>query len=76
MVTTIQVEKATAERLKYHKRYTKESYDEVINQMIDQTEEQELKEEALLDIRTSLEEVKTGKGTPIEEFAKELGIEL
>ena len=74
--TTIQLKNQTAERLKYFKGYSKESYDEIINKVLDEIEEGELTDEAIKDIETALREVKEGKGEPIEKVAKEFGVRL
>tara|TARA_Y100000310_G_scaffold293782_1_gene323636 strand:+ start:9293 stop:9523 length:231 start_codon:yes stop_codon:yes gene_type:complete len=76
MTTTIQVKEKTLDRLKYFKNYSKESYDEVINKLIDNLEEGELTDEAIEDIKISLTEVKEGKGENIEDVAKEFGVKL
>ena len=74
--TTIQIKNETLERMKYFKKYNKESYDEIINKLIDEIEEGELTDEALKDIIEAKKEIREGKGQKIEEVAKELGIEL
>jgi hypothetical protein len=74
--TTIQIKEATLGRLKYFKEFTKESYDEIINKLIDEIEEGELTDEALKDIIEAKKEIREGKGQKIEEVAKELGIKL
>ncbi|MEA3329581.1 MAG: hypothetical protein U9Q06_02445 [Nanoarchaeota archaeon] len=74
--TTIQIKQETLERLKYFKEFNKESYDEIINKLISQTEEGELTEETLKDIVKAKREIRKGKGQKIEEVAKELGIKL
>ncbi len=76
MATTIQVKGGTLERLKFFKGASKESYDEVINKVLDEVEEGILSDETLEDIRVGLREIKEGKGEPIEKVAKELGIKL
>jgi len=76
MATTIQVKGETLERLRYFKESSKESYDEVINKILNDIEEGELTEETIEDIKKGLNEVKEGKGQPIEDVAKEFGIEL
>ena len=40
--TTIQIKEETLGRLKYFKEYTKESYDEILNKVLDTLEEGEL----------------------------------
>lgn len=76
MATTIQVKDETLERLKFFKGSSKESYDEVINKVLDDVEEGVLSDEAIEDIRIGLREIKEGKGESIERVAKELGIKL
>ena len=76
MPTTIQVKEKTLNRLRYFKTYTKESYDEVINKILNTVEEGELTDEAINDIQIALRGMKLGKGQPIEEVAKELGVKL
>ena len=74
--TTIQIKNETLDRMKYFKKYNKESYDEIINKLIDEIEEGELTDEALKEIIEAKKEIREGKGQKIEEVAKELGIEL
>ena len=76
MATTIQLKNQTLERLKYFKGYSKESYDEIINKMLDEVEEGKLTDEAIKDIEIALKEVREGKGEPIEKVAKEFGVRL
>ena len=76
MATTIQVKEETLERLKFFKVSTKESYDEVINNVLDEIEDGMLSDDALKGIRIGLREIKEGKGESIEKVAKELGIDL
>ncbi len=76
MATTVQVKEQTLERLKFFKESSKESYDEIINKVLDEVEEGELTDEAIEDIKTGLREVKEGKGKSIEEVAKEFGLKL
>ena len=74
--TTIQINTNTLERLKMFKKYERESYEEVLNNLLDESEEDELTEEEIEDIKEALEEVKIGKTIPIEQIAKEMGISL
>lgn len=74
--TTIQIKNETLERLKFFKDVSKESYDEIINKLIDELEEGELTDDALKDIIEAKKEIKEGKGQRIEDVAKELGIRL
>ena len=74
--TTIQVNVNTLDRLKSVKRHAKESYDEVLNFLIDEAEDDELTSEEIDEIKIALENVKKGKVKSIEQVAKELGIAL
>ncbi len=76
MATTVQVKEQTLERLKFFKESSKERYDEIINKFLDEVEEGELTDDAIADIKTGLREIREGKGKPIEEVAKELGLKL
>ena len=74
--TTIQINLETLERLKALKNFERQSYDEVLNNLISNCEEESLSEEEIEDIKTALENVKRGKVKPIEQVARELGITL
>lgn len=74
--TTIQINLETLERLKSLKNMERQSYDEVLNNLIDNCEDESLSEEEIEDIKIALENVKRGKVKPIEQVAKELGITL
>ena len=62
MPTTIQVKNNTLERLKFFKNFSKESYDEVINKMLNDLEEGQLSDEVERDIKIGLREIKEGIG--------------
>lgn len=77
--TTIQINERTLDRLKALKRYERESYDEVVNALIDETEE-ELTEDEIEEVELALREIRE-KGIKrttqkIEDVAKEMGVEL
>ncbi|MFH1332392.1 MAG: hypothetical protein ABIH63_03870 [archaeon] len=74
--TTVQLSKDTLERLKLFKKHDRESYEEVINSLMDEVDEESLSDEEIRDIQEALEEVKQGKTKTIEAVAKELGIKL
>jgi len=74
--TTIQVKSDTIGRLKFFKDFSKESYDEIINKMIDKLEEDEMTEDAIEGIKQGLKDARAGRVTPIEDIAKEMGIKL
>lgn len=74
--TTIQINLETLARLKMLKSFDRQSYDDLIINLIDNTEEESLSEEEIDEIKIALENVKKGKVKPIEQVAKELGITL
>ncbi len=74
--TTIQLNAATLERLKMLKSFERQSYDELIVNMIDNMEEETLSEEEIIEIQKGLEDIKKGRVSSIESVAKELGITL
>ncbi len=74
--TTIQVSQSTLERLKNFKKHERQSYDDLLNSIINEIEEEPLTNEEIKDIQVALEEVKRGHVYPIEQVAKELGIKL
>jgi len=74
--TTIQINFETLERLKSLKNSERQSYDEVLNILINNCEEESLSEEEINEIQKGLEDIKRGRIKPIEQVAKELGITL
>ena len=74
--TTIQISPNILERLKMLKKHERESYEEVLANLLDEYEEETLSNEEIEDIKEALEEVKRGETTPIEEVAKEFKIVL
>ena len=70
MATTIQVSEELAEELKGRKLFDKESYEEVIWDLIEDT--QELSEEAKKDIEEARSEIARGEYVTLEEAKKEL----
>ena len=55
--TTIQISEKTLERLKGLKRYERESYDEVVNNLINEGEE-ELSEDEIEEVELALKEIR------------------
>lgn len=74
--TSIQVSSSTLGRLKTIKRHSRESYDELLNYLIDEIDKDELTEEEIEEIKAALENVKKGYVKPIEKVAEEMGILL
>ena len=74
--TTIQININTLERLKRLKSFERQSYNEVLNNLIENAEEENLSKEEITEIQRGLEDIKKGRIYPIETVAKELGIVL
>ena len=74
--TTIQINFETLERLKSLKNFERQSYDELLNSLINNCEEESLSEEEINEIQKGLEDVKKGRVYSIEAVARELGIAL
>jgi predicted CopG family antitoxin len=74
--TTIQINIETLERLKSLKHFERQSYDELLNSLINNCEEERLSEEEINEIQKGLEDVKKGRIYSIEVVARELGIAL
>jgi len=74
--TTIQINQSTLNRLRELRRYERESYDEVLNGLIEEAEDDILTNDEIDDLKEALDEVKLGKTKLIEQVAKELGISL
>ena len=72
--TLIQVKKSTAARLKKLKRYSRQTYDEIINALIDNPDD--LTVEDIEAIKKGLADIKAGRVYTQEQVAKELGIKL
>ena len=74
--TMIQVKRDTAEKLKKLKDYERQSYDELINKLIQMSEAEMLTEQEISEIKQGLDDIKAGRTRSIEEVAKDLGIRL
>jgi len=74
--TTIQISQETLNRLKNIKKYERQSYDDILNGILDNLDDETLSEAEIEEIKLALENVKKGKVQSIEEVAKELGIVL
>jgi predicted CopG family antitoxin len=74
--TTIQIDRNTLERLKALKQFGRQSYSDLLSNILDNVEEETLSQEEIDDIKIALENVKRGKVKPIGQIAKELGIAL
>ncbi len=74
--TMIQLKKGTAEKLRKLKDYERQSYDELINKLIQTSETEMLTEQDIKEIKQGLDDIKAGRTRSIEEVAKDLGIRL
>jgi len=72
MATTIQVSRDLLETLQKRKLYVKESYEEVIWDLVEDS--MELSEETKLDIEKARAEVRAGKVHTLSEVKKKLGL--
>jgi predicted CopG family antitoxin len=72
MVTTIQVSEGLVDALKKRKQYGKESYEEVIWNLVE--DGMELNDEAKRDIEQARAEIKAGRFYTHEQVKKRLGL--
>ena len=72
MVTTIQVSEQLVNTLKQRKQYDKESYEEVIWDLVEDT--MELNKETKRDVERARAEIKAGKFYTHEQVKKKLGL--
>lgn len=76
MKTTVQISKKTLERLKRLKVFDKQSYDDILNNLIDNFDEETLDEKEIMEIKEGLDDIKNGMIYSVESVAKELGVNL
>ena len=75
MVTTIQIEEKIKHRLEELKAYPRETYNEVIQRLIDIGKHDEvLSERSLKNIESSLEDIKKGRVYSTNEIRKKFGL--
>ena len=74
--TMVQLKKSTVHTLKQLKRYERESYDELINSLIDRSFAEPLTQDERKDVEVALEDIKAGRVHRIEDVAKEFGVKL
>lgn len=74
--TTIQISTNTLERLRALKVIEKQSYDDILNNLIDNQDDEPLSAQEIEEIKQGLENIRQGKVKSIEQVAKELGIKL
>jgi len=74
--TTIQINFETLGRLKAIKNFERQSYDDLLNNLIDNIQEEALTNEEIEELQKGLDDIKEGRTTPIEKVAEELGVTL
>lgn len=72
MATTIQISEELLERLRNMKMHEKESYEDIIMDLIE--DRLEISEETKRDIEEARREIKEGKTVSLEEIKRNLGI--
>ena len=72
MATTIQVSKDLLKELKNRKMYSKESYEDIIWDLLEDT--MELSEETKKSIKLAQADIKAGRVHTLEEVKKEFGL--
>lgn len=76
MVTSIQLENKTKARLEKMKSFPKESYDDVVNRLLNIAEDDEgvLSEHTIKNIERSLAEIKAGKVVSHKDVKQKMGL--
>jgi predicted CopG family antitoxin len=76
MVTSIQLDNKTKARLEKMKSFPKESYDDVVNRLLNMAKDDEgiLSKRAIKNIEKSLAEIKAGKGISHKDVKQKLGL--
>ncbi len=73
--TTIQLQSATKMRLEAAKDHPRETYDEVVNRLLDSACDPEpISEETLKKIEEGIRQIRQGQTRTLEEISEELGI--
>ena len=76
MVTSIQLEKRTKTKLEKLKIFPRESYDDVVNRLLNMIEEDEgiLSEKTIRDLEEGVADIKAGRVYTSEQVKKKLGL--
>jgi hypothetical protein len=76
MVTSIQLENKTKARLEKMKTFPKESYNDVVNRLLNVAEDDEgvLSKQTIKNIEKSLVEIKAGKVIPHKDVKQKMGL--
>ncbi len=71
MDTTIQISKELLSKLQFMKIHSKESYEDIIWDLIE--DRLEFSEKTLVNIRNSEEDIRKGRTTPLEAIKRKIG---
>jgi predicted transcriptional regulator len=71
MATTIQLKETTKDKLDKMKLYRQETYNEVLERLIEDVSDLNLKTRE--ELETAIKEIESGKWVSLEKLAKELG---
>ena len=75
MVTTIQLDRKTRDKLRDLKIHPRESYDDVVKRLLAlRNEEGELSDMAIRQIESSLEDIKAGRTLSMNEVKRQINI--
>jgi len=74
MATTIQLEKRTKKRLERVKMFPRETYNQVIERLLEREREETLSPRTIRNIERALGDVKAGRTHSTKEVKKKLGI--
>ncbi len=76
MVTSIQLDNKTKSRLEKMKAFPKESYDDIVNRLLNIVEDDEgvLSKQTIKNIEKSLAEIKAGKVISHKDVKRKLGL--
>ena len=74
--TMVQLKKSTVNKLQALKSYERETYDELINSLIQENEAEVLSPQEIKEIEEGLEDIKKGRVHSIQDIAKEFDVRL
>lgn len=74
MVTTIQLEKKTKAKLEKMKNFPRESYDDVVNRLLNVAEEETLSDKAIKDLEDALNDVKNQRLVSHRQVKRKYGL--
>ena len=74
--TMVQLKKSMVSKLQALKSYERETYDELINSLIQENEAEVLSPQEIKEIEEGLEDIKKGRVHSIQDIAKEFDVRL